>query len=106
MYARQTVMFAYFRGWILGRLEQDGDAQVHEWLGEVDDRLPGVVDGHGGDGQVGALVDQLPDDTVPLARVLVAYPVHIVRHSVQLEPEAGHVGDGLNKEKQTVRSNT
>jgi hypothetical protein len=36
-------------------LEQDADAQVHEGLGEVDDALPGVVDGHGGDGQVGAL---------------------------------------------------
>lgn len=39
-------------------LEEDADAQVHEGFGEVDDALPGVVDGHGGDCQVGALQHQ------------------------------------------------
>lgn len=33
-------------------LEEDADAQVHEGLGEVDDALPSVVDGHGPHSQV------------------------------------------------------
>ena len=37
-------------GWILWRLEEDGDAKVHEGLGEVYDCLSGVIDGHGGHG--------------------------------------------------------
>ena len=39
--------------------EEDGDAQVHEGLGEVDDGLPGEVDGHGAQRDVGLAVDQL-----------------------------------------------
>ena len=36
-----------------GDLEEDGDAEVHKGLREVDDGLPRIVDGHGAHGQVG-----------------------------------------------------
>ena len=36
-------------------LEEDADAEVHEGLGEVDDALPSVVDGHGAHGEVSFL---------------------------------------------------
>ena len=41
-----------------GDLEEDGDAQIHEGLSEVDDGLPGKVDGHGPHGQVGPPVNK------------------------------------------------
>ena len=41
-----------------GDLEEDGDAQIHEGLGEIDDGLSGKVDGHGPHGQVGPPVHQ------------------------------------------------
>ena len=36
-------------------LEKYSYAEVHEGLGEVDDALPGVVDGHGAHGEVSFL---------------------------------------------------
>lgn len=38
-----------------GHFEEDADAEVHERLGEIDDGLARIVDGHGADGQVGFL---------------------------------------------------
>ena len=61
-------------GGILWRFEENADAQVHERLGEVNYRLARIVDGHGSDGQVGALVDQLTNDSVPFARFMVEEP--------------------------------
>lgn len=111
-------------GWILGGLEQDGDAQVHEGLGKVDHRLSGIIDGHGADGQVGSFVDQLSDDPVPLTRFMVEeadhdksreekqtsemmsnlhdLPVEVVRNGVELELEAHHVRDGLQQQQDTA----
>ena len=46
--------------WLSARnFEEDGDAQVHEGLREVDDGLPGEVDGPGAQSDVGLAVDQL-----------------------------------------------
>ena len=39
-------------GFPAGNLEENGDAEVHEGLSEVDDGLPSKVDGHGANGQV------------------------------------------------------
>ena len=102
---------------VLGSFEQYRYPQVHEGLGEVDDCLAGVVDGHGGHGEVRALVDQLADYkknrsmkvrhtvriavntySVPLSRLPVVDPVHVVGDGVQAEAEPVHVTDGLKKE--------
>jgi hypothetical protein len=43
------------RGSKVTYFEQDTDAKVHERFGEIDHTFPGIVDGHGADGQVGFL---------------------------------------------------
>lgn len=80
-----------------GRLEEYAYPQVHKGLGEVNDPLPGVVDGHGCDGQVGPPVHQLPDDAVPLPGLVVVEAVDVVGDRVELVLEPNNVGDGLGE---------
>ena len=71
-----------------GDLEEDGDAQVHEGLGEVNDALPGKVDGHGPDSDVRLVLHQLPDQAVPLPGGEVQGPVVVVLHQLNVVIEA------------------
>lgn len=42
--------------WLIGsHLKQDTDAEIHEWLREINDTFPGVIYGHRANGQVGFL---------------------------------------------------
>ena len=67
-----------------GDLEEDGDAQVHEGLGEVNDALPGKVDGHGPDSDVRLVLHQLPDQAVPLPGGEVQGAVVVVLHQLNV----------------------
>ena len=46
-------------GFTTGNLEEDGDAEVHEGLGEVNHALPGKVDGHGSHCNISFVLHQL-----------------------------------------------
>ena len=48
------VLFSYLSGGILGGLEQNADSEVHERLGEVYHSFTGVINRHGGHGDVGS----------------------------------------------------
>ena len=67
------------------QLKENANAEVHVRLGEVNDALTGVVDGHRGDGQVGVLVDDLPHQAVPLFGSGVLCTVLSVRYQIEFE---------------------